>query len=179
LATNLTGSIQVARAALPHLREQGGGRIIQMSSIGGQIAFPLLSLYHATKWGIEGFFESVGQEVAPFGIQVTLVEPGAGRTDFAGRSLDMATPLPAYEATNLGEMRRAMVAGEAMRLIGDPVKTARAIIDCADQPTAPRRLVLGSDAYEAGRAALAQRLAELEAQREVAFSTDADDAHGR
>ncbi len=175
LATNLVGSIQVTRAALPHLREQGGGRIIQISSIGGQVAFPLLSLYHATKWGIEGFFESLSQELAPFGIQTTLVEPGAGRTDFASRSLDRAEPLPAYETTALGDFRRALLSGTAMPLLGDPAKVVRAIVDSADQAPAPRRLVLGSDAYEIGRTALAQRLAELEAQREVAHSTDADD----
>ncbi|MCC3779339.1 SDR family oxidoreductase [Streptomyces sp. UNOB3_S3] len=178
LATNLTGSIQVARAALPHLREQGGGRIVQISSIGGQIAFPLLSLYHATKWGIEGFFESLRQEVAPFGIQTTIVEPGAIRTAFIDRGLDQAAPLAAYEDTDLGEFRRSMLAGTAIDPIGDPARLARAVIDSADQDPAPARLVLGSDAYEMGRAALGQRLADLEAQRNVAYSTDAEGARG-
>jgi NAD(P)-dependent dehydrogenase (short-subunit alcohol dehydrogenase family) len=82
IATNLTGSITLIRAALPHLRNQGGGRIIQISSYGGQVAFPGNSLYHATKWGIEGFCESVAAEVAPFGIGVTIVEPGGARTEF-------------------------------------------------------------------------------------------------
>ena len=76
IATNLTGSIQLIRSALPHLRAQGGGRIIQ-TTYGGQVAFPGNSLYHASKWGIEGFAESVAQEVAPFGIGVTIVEPAA------------------------------------------------------------------------------------------------------
>ena len=76
VALNLTGSIQLIRAALPHLRAQGGGRIIQISSYGGQVAFAGNSLYHATKWGIEGFVESVAQEVAGFGIGMTIVEPG-------------------------------------------------------------------------------------------------------
>lgn len=178
LATNLTGSIQVARAALPHLREQGGGRIVQISSIGGQIAFPLLSLYHATKWGIEGFFESLRQEVAPFGIQTTIVEPGAIRTAFLDRGLDQAAPLEAYEATDLGEYRRSMLAGTAIDPIGDPARLARAVIDAMDQDPAPARLVLGSDAYEMGRTALSVRLADLEAQRSVAYSTDAEDARG-
>ena len=82
IATNLTGSIQLIRASLPHLRAQGGGRIIQISTYGGQVAFPGNSMYHATKWGIEGFAESVAQEVAPFGIGVTIVEPGGARTEF-------------------------------------------------------------------------------------------------
>jgi len=77
IATNLVGSIQLIRAALPHLRAQGGGRIIQISSYGGQVAFPGNSLYHATKWGIEGFAESVAQEVAPFGIGVTIIASAA------------------------------------------------------------------------------------------------------
>lgn len=80
LSTNLVGSIQVVRAALPHLRKQGGGRILQMSSVGGQVASPGLSVYNASKWGIEGFLEATAQEVEPFGIQITLVEPGGGRT---------------------------------------------------------------------------------------------------
>jgi NAD(P)-dependent dehydrogenase (short-subunit alcohol dehydrogenase family) len=99
IATNLTGSIQLIRAALPHLRAQGSGRIIQMSTYGGQVAFPGNSMYHATKWGIEGFAESVAQEVVPFGIGVTIVEPGGARTEFrygsarvADRETGIATP---------------------------------------------------------------------------------------
>jgi len=80
VATNLVGPIHLIRVALPHLRAQGGGRIIQISSYGGQVAFAGNSLYHATKWGIEGFVESVAQEVAPFGIGMTIVEPGGART---------------------------------------------------------------------------------------------------
>ena len=99
IATNLTGSVQLIRAALPHLRAQGGGRIIQMSTYGGQVAFPGNSMYHATKWGIEGFAESVAQEVAPFGIGVTIVEPGGARTEFRYGSAQVADPLPAYDGT--------------------------------------------------------------------------------
>ena len=93
--TNLIGSIEVIRAALPHLRAQGGGRILQISSEGGQIAYPGFSVYHATKWGIEGFCESVSQEVARFGIEFTLVEPGPARSDARSppaRSPYAATP---------------------------------------------------------------------------------------
>ncbi|GII05563.1 hypothetical protein Pta02_75710 [Planobispora takensis] len=97
IATNLTGSIQLIRAALPHLRAQGGGRIIQISSYGGQVAFPGNSLYHATKWGIEGFAEAVAQEVAPFGIGVTIVEPGGARTEFRYGSAQVADLMPAYD----------------------------------------------------------------------------------
>jgi NAD(P)-dependent dehydrogenase (short-subunit alcohol dehydrogenase family) len=94
IATNLTGSIQLIRAAIPHLREQRGGRIIQISSYGGQVAFPGNSLYHATKWGIEGFCESVAQEVAGFGIGMTIVEPGGARTEFRYGSAQVAKLLP-------------------------------------------------------------------------------------
>jgi NAD(P)-dependent dehydrogenase (short-subunit alcohol dehydrogenase family) len=97
IATNLTGSIQLIRAALPHLRAQGSGRIIQMSTYGGQVAFPGNSRYHATKWGIEGFAESVAQEVAPFGIGVTIVELRGARTEFRYGSAQVADPLPAYD----------------------------------------------------------------------------------
>ena len=99
IATNLTGSIQLIRAALPHLRAQGGGRIIQLSTYGGQVAFAGNSLYHATKWGIEGFCEAVAQEVAPFGIGVTIVEPGGARTEFRYGSAQVADLMPAYDGT--------------------------------------------------------------------------------
>ena len=95
LATNLTASIQLIRAVLPHMRQARGGRIIQLSSYGGQVAFPGNSMYHATKFGIEGFCESVAQEVAPFGIGLTIVEPGGARTEFRYGSAPVADPLPA------------------------------------------------------------------------------------
>ena len=94
LATNLTASIQFIRAVLPPMRSAGGGRIIQMSTYGGQVAFPGNSLYHATKWGIEGFCESVAKEVAPFGIGLTIVEPGGARTEFRYGSAQVADALP-------------------------------------------------------------------------------------
>ncbi len=94
--TNLLGSIEIVRAALPHLRDQGGGRVLQVSSEGGQVAYPNFSLYHATKWGIEGFIESVAQEVAPFGIAFTIVEPGPTRTGFR-KGLVSPPPMAVYE----------------------------------------------------------------------------------
>lgn len=172
LDTNVIGSIQVIRAALPHLRAQGGGRILQVSSEGGQIAYPNFSLYHASKWAIEGFVESVAQEVAPFGIQFTLIEPGPARTAF-GSGLVTATPMPEYDATPAGDIRRAIASG-AFAITGDPLKMTRAMIDCADQEQAPRRLLLGSGAYERVRAGLLERLRELEGQKEVALGTEVD-----
>jgi NAD(P)-dependent dehydrogenase (short-subunit alcohol dehydrogenase family) len=174
LATNLTASIQLARAATPHLRRQGGGRYIQIASVGGQIAFPAMSLYHATKWGIEGFWESSAPELAPFGIGVTIVEPGVSRTNFGGGA-ELGAPLPEYADGPSGQLRR-MLSGELPPLPapGDPAKIAAAIIASADLPEAPLRLTLGSDAYEAATAALRNRLEALEAARDLAHSTDAD-----
>jgi NAD(P)-dependent dehydrogenase (short-subunit alcohol dehydrogenase family) len=170
--TNLIGSIQLIRAALPHLRAQGGGRILQVSSEGGQLAYPNFSLYHATKWGIEGFVESVAQEVAPFGIAITLVEPGPAKTGFGG-GLVTPPPMAVYDDTPAGEVRRAIASG-AFAITGDPAKMARAMIESATSRPAPKRLLLGRDAHGRVRAALQERLAALDAQRDVAYSTEID-----
>jgi NAD(P)-dependent dehydrogenase (short-subunit alcohol dehydrogenase family) len=170
--TNIIGSIQIVRAALPHLRAQGGGRILQVSSEGGQIAYPNFSLYHATKWAIEGFVEAVLQEVAPFNIAFTIIEPGPAKTDFGG-GLVIPAAMAAYAHTPAGEVRRA-IAAAAFPLPGDPLKMAQAMIDSVDRNPAPRRLTLGSNAYARVHAALSDRLAALEAQKDIAFSTDLD-----
>jgi NAD(P)-dependent dehydrogenase (short-subunit alcohol dehydrogenase family) len=169
---NLIGSIQVIRAALPHLRAQGGGRFLQVSSEGGQLAYPNFSLYHATKWAIEGFVESVAQEVAPFNIDFTIVEPGPTRTDF-GRGLVIPAAMDVYRDTPAGEIRRAITAA-AFPLPGDPAKMAEAMIASAERRPAPRRLIFGRDSYARVRAALVDRIAALDAEKEIAFSTDAD-----
>jgi NAD(P)-dependent dehydrogenase (short-subunit alcohol dehydrogenase family) len=175
IATNLTGSIQLARAVIPHLRAQGGGRIIQVASIGGQVAFPAMSLYHATKWGIEGFWESATAELAPFGIGVTLVEPGVSRTRFGGGSAVLGPALDAYADGPSGFIRAALSSrGPALPAPGDPTKMAAAIIASADQAEAPKRLTLGSDAYAMGTAALRERLGAMEDAKKLAHSTDAD-----
>jgi NAD(P)-dependent dehydrogenase (short-subunit alcohol dehydrogenase family) len=134
IATNLTGSITLIRAALPPLRAQGGGRIVQRSSYGGQVAFPGNSLYHATKWGIEGFCESVAQEVAPFGIGVTIVEPGGARTEFRYGSAQIADLMPEYDR-NPAHAFQAMLAGPPAP--GDPARMAARIIDSVDIEPAP------------------------------------------
>jgi NAD(P)-dependent dehydrogenase (short-subunit alcohol dehydrogenase family) len=172
LQTNLLGSIQVIRACLPRLRAQGGGRILQVSSEGGQLAYPNFSLYHTSKWAIEGFVESVALEVAPFGIQITLVEPGPTLTNF-GAALVSPPVMPEYDNTPAGDVRRAIASG-AFPLTGDPQKMARAMLDIAQVQVAPRRLLLGRGAYERVHAALSQRLAELEHYREQAMGTEID-----
>ena len=174
LDTNLLGSIQVARAAIPNLRQQGGGRIIQISSSVAQAAYPTMGVYAATKWGIEGFFEGTIPEVAPFGIEVTLVEPGASRTNFASSSADAGQILDVYDQTAAGDFRRMVASAGLAMFPGDPRKIASAIIASADQSPAPKRLTLGSDAYALIHAALTERLADLEAQKELAHSTDVD-----
>jgi NAD(P)-dependent dehydrogenase (short-subunit alcohol dehydrogenase family) len=177
IATNLTGSIQLFRSSVPHLRDQGGGRFLQISSMGGQVGFPCLSVYNATKWGIEGFLEAAAQEVAPFKIGVTIVEPGGMRTDFAHRGAVTAPPMTVYEGTAVEAVRR-VIAEPGTPERGDPEKIAHAIIEGADmRPSTrgPERLVLGSDAYLLVRGALAARLAAVENGYERAFSTDADD----
>ncbi|MGC4939717.1 SDR family oxidoreductase [Kribbella sp. DT2] len=171
LDTNLLASIQLARAVVPHLRAQGGGRIVQLSSMGAHVSVPALSIYHASKWAIEGFYESVIPEIAPFGIGVTLVEPGGSRTEFTGRSMAFATALPAYDGTVVGYVRDRAGAGELP--VGDPVKVARAIIDAADQEIAVKRLLLGSDSYAQVITTLRERLDELEPGKTLAHSTDA------
>jgi NAD(P)-dependent dehydrogenase (short-subunit alcohol dehydrogenase family) len=172
LDTNVIGSIQVVRAALPHLRAQGGGRILQVSSEGGQLAYPSFSLYHASKWAIEGFVESVALEVASFGIQFTIVEPGPTRTNF-GTGLVSPPPMAAYEGTPVGDIRRAVASG-AFPITGDAAKMARAMVDSLEQATAPRRLALGSGTYASIGNALRARLADLEAHKAITFATDID-----
>jgi NAD(P)-dependent dehydrogenase (short-subunit alcohol dehydrogenase family) len=171
VTTNLLGSIQVVRAPVPYLRAQGGGRILQVSSYGGQATNPGSSLYHASKWGIEGFMESTAKDVTGFGIGVTIVEPGSARTEFRTGSARLATPLAVYDDTPAAMPRG--IGNPALPSVGDPVKMARAMIDSVDRHPAPRRLVLGSDSYRYLHAALTERLAELQAQQEFASSTDA------
>ena len=170
IATNLVGSIQLIRAVLPHLRAQGGGRILQVSSEGGQVAYPNFSLYHATKWGIEGFLESVAQEVGSFGIDVVIAEPGPTATGF-GAALDKAVPLPVYDSTPAGEMRRRVNSGLSV-LKGDAERTVDAMIAIADAPNPRRRLALGSVAFENIHKALTGRLDDLLAERDLAYSAD-------
>lgn len=169
--TNLIGSIQVVRAALPHLRAQDGGRIIQISSYGGQATNPGACMYHASKWGIEGFIESTMQDVEPFNIGITIVEPGGARTEFRYGSSKIAPKIDAYDASPASATRRFIEEGKNLS-IGDPAMMAKIIINSIEQNPAPKRLVLGSDSYNAIHKALTERLKVLEEQKELAFSTD-------
>ena len=168
IATNLTAAIHLARLVVPYLRRQGGGRLMQVSSMGGHIAFPAFSLYHATKWGIEGFYEALAQEVAPFGIHTVLVEPGMIRTSF----YEAATRVPVSEPYQGGPADRKPIPLEQMP--GSQTRVVAAMIEAVLSEHLPRRLLLGSDAYRLVTEALNERLATFERQRAVAFSTDVD-----
>jgi NAD(P)-dependent dehydrogenase (short-subunit alcohol dehydrogenase family) len=136
--TNVFGALWVTQAALPILRAQGSGHIIQVSSIGGITAFLNLGAYHASKWALEGFSQSLSQEVAPFGIHVTLIEPGGFGTDWAGPSSRHATPNPAYTPA-----REARAAQRAATRSGDPTATRAAILAVVDADEPPLRIFLG------------------------------------
>ncbi|MBQ9274341.1 MAG: SDR family oxidoreductase [Succinivibrio sp.] len=169
LATNLTAPIMIVHDCLPYLRRQGGGRIIQVSSYGGQVAYPSNSLYHATKFGVEGFCESVAQEVAKFNIGITIVEPGGARTEFRYGSARVAKLMPEYDHVH-GFLK--MLDPKNGLAPGDPVRMASRMIESVDLEPAPLRQVYGSQALKATIERLQQRLADYQTQTELAASTD-------
>ncbi len=169
--TNLTGPMHLARAVLGHMRRQGYGRIVQISSVSGQSTQPGTAVYNATKWGVEGFFESLAAEVTRFGIRVTIVEPGTVRTEFTGRGREQTAALPEYAGTPAATVRRLVESGR-VPYRGDLARMVDAIIAAATAPEPPLRLALGSDAYHLIHRSLSARLAALEDQRDLALSTD-------
>jgi NAD(P)-dependent dehydrogenase (short-subunit alcohol dehydrogenase family) len=145
--TNVFGLIDMTKAVLPVMREQGSGIIINVSSIGGLASFAATGYYHGTKYAVEGMSESLAQEVRPLGIDVMIVEPGPFRTNWAGPSIKQsATQLDAYAAT-AGE-RRKQTAARSGNQAGDPVRGAQAIIDATLSGKPPLRLLLGKTALE-------------------------------
>lgn len=169
IATNLTGSIAFIRSMLPGMRKQGGGRIIQISSYGGQVAYAANSMYHATKFGIEGFCESVAQEVAQFNIGITIVEPGGARTEFRYGSAHVANLMPEYDSCH-GFLK--MLDASNGLAPGDPARMASRIIESVDWNPAPLRMVLGSQALKATLERLEERIADYKTQTKLAASTD-------
>lgn len=167
LETNLLGALWVTQAVLPGMRERRRGHILQVSSIGGVAAFPLLGLYHASKWGLEAFSESLAQEVAPHGIRVTIVEPGPYGTDWSGSSAVHTEPLPAYEDAR--EARRAAAAG---RVPIDPEVTAEAILAVVDAERPPLRLFLGGFCLPIAERVYAERLDTWREWRALSESAD-------
>ncbi|MBF6619861.1 MAG: SDR family oxidoreductase [Patulibacter sp.] len=139
--TNVFGALWVTQAALPFLREQGRGHLVQVSSVGGLLSIPSLGIYHASKYALEGFSQSLAAEVAPFGIHVTLVEPGAFATDWGGASAHGAAPLDAYAPAH-AVMNQARASNSHGR--GNPAATAEAVLRIVDAEQPPLRCFLGS-----------------------------------
>jgi NAD(P)-dependent dehydrogenase (short-subunit alcohol dehydrogenase family) len=164
IETNLFGALWVTQAALPYLREQGSGHIIQVSSIGGISAFPLVGIYHASKWGLEGFSQALAQEVADFGIHVTLVEPGGFSTDWSGDSASHSEENPAY-----ADFRKKTMEQRSTRNAtpGDPHASAAAILDVVDADEPPLRVFFGSAPLGIAKADYAKRLETWEAWNHV------------
>jgi NAD(P)-dependent dehydrogenase (short-subunit alcohol dehydrogenase family) len=165
LETNLFGALWITQAALPFLREQGSGHILQVSSIGGISAFPLVGIYHASKWALEGLSQALAQEVAPFGIKVTLIEPGGFATDWAGSSSSASEPLPAYADFHkeVQEQRRKRIGTP-----GDPTASAAAVLEIVDADEPPLRCFFGSAPLGMAKADYEQRLAVWEKWQPVA-----------
>jgi NAD(P)-dependent dehydrogenase (short-subunit alcohol dehydrogenase family) len=167
--TNLFGALNVTRAALPQLRRQRSGHIVQLSSLSATVANPGEGAYVGSKAALEGFSESLAQELAPLGIGVTIVQPGPFRTDFAGRSLQKAEPIDDYAAT-VGAARELLRELDGNQP-NDPARGAAAIIEAIDADEPPVHLVLGADAIEAIRTKLDERRDELDAWAPVGATT--------
>ena len=169
--TNFFGALGVIRAALPILRAQGSGHIVNISAAAAISNYAGFSIYGATKWALEGVSESLAAELKPLGIKVTIVQPGPFRTDFIARSLERAEKQIAdYDRTS-GKFTRFLetMAGKQP---GDPGKAAEAIIAAVESETPPLRLVLGKYAHEKARRKLAEAERELAAWEPVGFATD-------
>lgn len=175
IETNLWGVIHVTRAALPILRKQRSGHIIQFSSVGGRIGTVGLAAYQTAKFAVEGFSEVLSHEVEPLGIKVTIIEPGGFRTDWAGSSMSITEPSEDYQQT-VGR-RLNLLRGFAAQAPGDPAKAAQVIITIVNEQNPPLRLLLGSDAVRIVRQADQSKLAEIDRWEKLSITTDADDAN--
>jgi len=164
LETNLFGALWVTQAALPFMRAQGSGHIIQVSSIGGVNAFPTVGLYHASKWGLEGFSQSLATEVAGFGIKVTIVEPGGFATDWGGASAQRAAQMKIYDGA-----REKIAAFRSNSIPGDPNATAPAILKLVDATDPPLRIFLGTSGLPMTRAEYARRIETWEKWNDVSI----------
>jgi NAD(P)-dependent dehydrogenase (short-subunit alcohol dehydrogenase family) len=156
--TNVFGALWVTQAALPYLRANGGGHVLQVSSIGGISAFPNIGIYNASKWALEGFTQSLAAEVADFGIKVTLIEPGGYSTDWGGASAKHATANPAYDEFRVkaAEQRKARLGGTP----GNPVATREAVLELVDAGNPPLRVFFGDAPLGIATADYESRLAE-------------------
>jgi NAD(P)-dependent dehydrogenase (short-subunit alcohol dehydrogenase family) len=170
--TNFFGPLAVTQAALPYLRGQKHGHVVQMSSIGGLIAFPMVGFYNASKWALEAMSDALAQEVAEFGIKVTLIEPGAMRTGWANGSMPMGSnPIGAYASAL--EARLEMMTDERdLRQPGDPARAAEAVLRVVDSDDPPLRLIMGNGALDLAYQRYEERLAEWAAWEKVSRGTD-------
>jgi NAD(P)-dependent dehydrogenase (short-subunit alcohol dehydrogenase family) len=169
IETNLFGPLWITQAALPYLRKQGHGHIIQVSSVGGLAAWPTVGLYHASKWGLEGFSEALASEVAGLGIFVTLVEPGGFTTDWGGSSLVRADLNPVYD-----EVRDINNRHWNNAKYGDPEASANAILKLVDSENPPLRLLLGEFATKVAKDVYAKRLAAWAEWEDVSIAADGE-----
>jgi NAD(P)-dependent dehydrogenase (short-subunit alcohol dehydrogenase family) len=172
LETNVLGALWVTQAALPFLREQGSGHILQVSSIGGISAFMTTGAYHASKWALEGLSQSLAQEVAGFGVKVTLIEPAGYSTDWSGSSAKHSAELPAYAAVR----QQAQEARKHRFLApGDPVATRDAVLKLVDTDNPPLRMFLGKAPLGIATADYESRLASWREWQPVAVAAQGDD----
>jgi NAD(P)-dependent dehydrogenase (short-subunit alcohol dehydrogenase family) len=174
LETNLYAPIEITRVVLPYMRKQRSGRILQISSLGGRVGNPGISIYQAAKFGLGGFAEALSKEVAPLGIKVTSVEPGGFRTDWAGDSMSYAPAIEGYETT-VNARAEYFQTGKFVP-VGDPVKAAQVMINLAEHPEPPMHLILGSEAAGMLKQADENRKAEFEKWLPVSLSTDHNEA---
>jgi NAD(P)-dependent dehydrogenase (short-subunit alcohol dehydrogenase family) len=172
IETNFFGVVNVTRAALPVLRAQRDGHVIQISSIGGRRGSPGLSAYQSAKWAVEGFSEVLAREVGPLGIRVTIVEPGGIRTDWAGSSMHVDEIHDAYEPTIGAFMKGVRKNQGAVR--GDPAKMAEVLLEIASLPKPPLRILLGGDAVYLAELVARQRAEEDAKWRSLSVTTDFD-----
>ncbi|WP_328616293.1 oxidoreductase [Amycolatopsis sp. NBC_00355] len=163
------GAVEVTKAVVPHLRAQGSGTVVQISSMGGQLSMPGFGAYCAAKFALEGLSEALAAEVAPFGVRVLIVEPGAFRTEFGGGRMHRSRTIDAYAVSTSGT--RGAVEEMDGTQPGDPVKAAAAIVRAVDSEDAPLRLALGADAVEAIRGHHESLAADLAAWEDVSRST--------
>jgi NAD(P)-dependent dehydrogenase (short-subunit alcohol dehydrogenase family) len=173
--TNVHGVIALMQAVLPGMRRRGKGHVVNISSIGGLTTFPNVGYYHASKYALEGLSETLAKEMAPFGIGVTVVEPGAFRTEFRGRSMQQSRIRIPEFADTLGKQRDALLASHGKQQ-NDPAKGAQAIIEAVKAKQPPMHLLLGADALELARKQLNGMLKEFEQWETLTRSTAFDDA---
>jgi NAD(P)-dependent dehydrogenase (short-subunit alcohol dehydrogenase family) len=171
---NFYGVVYLTKAALPILREQGSGHIIQVSSVGGRTSSVGLAAYQSAKWAVEGFSGVLAQEVAPLGIKVTIIEPGGLRTDWAGSSMTIPPVSEPYQQTVGARVR--MLEEHAGWQAGDPAKAAQVILQVSELDDPPLRLLLGSDAVRYAGQADQARIESDAKWRALSESTDYDEA---